>query len=139
MVDVYELFAAGLRIQTVVIVLFVFTLAAFLFWGRAQFGVLFKSWKIAAGSVFLGLLTLTGLIAINWQHAFVVFHEIFFNNDYWLLDGRVDLLINIVPYPFFVATSIFIGGFFAVGLLAVFAFSVVAGRLWSGVKVGGLR
>jgi len=125
MEDVYDLFAVGLMIQSFVIGLFLATLGAFLLWGRERLWVLFQSWKIAAASVFLGLATLVAVIAINWHHAFVVFHEIFFNNDYWILDPRVDLLINIVPYPFFITISAFIGGFFAVGLVAMF----VAGRL----------
>ena len=52
---------------------------------------------------------LVGLIAINFNHAFNIFHHIFFNNDYWILDPRVDLLINMVPLSFFVHISIFIG------------------------------
>jgi len=50
-----------------------------------------------------------GLIAINFERAFDIFHYIFFNNDYWILDPRVDLLINMVPIYFFIHISIFIG------------------------------
>ncbi|MCL2843497.1 MAG: TIGR01906 family membrane protein [Oscillospiraceae bacterium] len=128
MVDVYDLFAVGLIIQNFVIGLFLATLGAFLLWGKERLWMLFKSWKIAAASVFLGLATLVTVIAINWHHAFVVFHEIFFDNDYWILDARVDLLINIVPYPFFITISVFIGGFFAVGLVAMFVGALLAQR-----------
>ena len=123
MVDVYDLFAVGLRIQNVLIVLFLLTLGLFLFRGRAQIRTLYRSWQIGTAAVFLGLATLAAVIAVNWHHAFIVFHEIFFDNDYWILDPRVDLLINIVPYDFFIAASIFIGGFFAAGLGVLFAFS----------------
>ncbi|MCL2286617.1 MAG: TIGR01906 family membrane protein [Firmicutes bacterium] len=51
---------------------------------------------------------LVGLIAINFERAFDIFHVIFFNNDYWILDPRVDLLINMVPIYFFIHISIFI-------------------------------
>jgi len=37
----------------------------------------------------------------------------------------VDLLINIVPYNFFITISIFIGGFFAAGLVAMCAISTI--------------
>jgi len=119
MVDVYELFAVGLVIQNVLIVLFLATLALFLFKGRAHLNYLLRSWQILSAAKLLALLTLVIVIAINWHHAFVVFHEIFFNNDYWILDARVDLLINIVPYPFFITISAFIGGFFALGLIVL--------------------
>jgi len=141
MIDVYELFAIGLMVQNVLIVLFLLTLGLFLLKGRnhpALTGTppkegnglryLYRSWQIGTAAVFLGLASLVALIAVNWHHAFVVFHEIFFDNDYWILDARVDLLINIVPYPFFIATSVFIGGFFALGLALLFVISTVL--LW---------
>jgi len=126
MADVYDLFAAGLILRNVLIVLFFLTLGLFLVKGRAWVPILFRSWQIGALAVFLSLGTLVGLIAINWHHAFVVFHEIFFDNDYWILDTNVDLLVNIVPYPFFIAASIFIGVFFAAGLGLWFLGSTLA-------------
>ena len=130
--DVYDLFAVGLMIQNFVIGLFLASLGAFLLWGRDRLRTLFRSWKIAAASVFFGLATLVAIIAINWHHAFVVFHEIFFDNDYWILDARVDLLVNIVPYPFFITTSVFIGVFFAVGLVVMFIGALLVQRRMRG-------
>ena len=125
MVDVYDLFAVGLLIQYLLIALFLLTATVFVLWGRDRLPLLFKSWKIGALSVFLALLLLVIVIAVNWHHAFVVFHEIFFDNDYWILDSRVDLLINIVPYAFFITISIFIGGFFLSGLVLLFVVSSI--------------
>ena len=34
-----------------------------------------------------------------------MFHHIFFNNDLWMLNPDTDLLINIVPEPFFMDTA----------------------------------
>jgi len=128
MVDVYDLFAVGLMVQNVLIALFILTLGLFIFRGRAWVRYLFKSWQIGAAAVGLSLLTLVVVIAVNWHHAFVVFHEIFFDNDYWILDARVDLLINIVPYAFFITISVFIGGFFAAGLVGLFVGATLAMR-----------
>ena len=50
-----------------------------------------------------------GLIALNFDRAFDIFHHLFFDNDHWILDPRVDLLINMVPQSFFVHIAIFIG------------------------------
>ena len=63
--------------------------------------------EIMAGFLILSLIMI-GIIAIDWYRAFEVFHLIFFDNDYWILDPRVDLLINMVPYAFFIHISIFI-------------------------------
>jgi len=128
MVDVYDLFVAGLLIRDVLVVLLVLTSAAFLIWGRTHVKSLAKAWQIGSAGVVLTLGTLVAVIAINWHHAFVVFHEIFFDNDYWILDARVDLLVNIVPYPFFITISVFIGVFFAVGLALLFAASTILRR-----------
>ncbi|MCL2563249.1 MAG: TIGR01906 family membrane protein [Oscillospiraceae bacterium] len=120
MEDVQDLFVVGLVVQNVLVVLFLLTLGLFIFRGREWVRYLFKSWQIGAAAVFLSLATLIALIAINWHHAFVIFHEIFFDNDYWILDARVDLLVNIVPYEFFIAISVLIGSFFALGLGVLF-------------------
>ena len=37
------------------------------------------------------------LISMNWDQAFVTFHHIFFNNDYWIFDAATDPVITILP------------------------------------------
>ena len=66
-----------------------------------------------------------GLIAINFERAFDIFHYIFFNNDYWILDPRVDLLINMVPIDFFIHISIFIGLLLLFASVAVIVISTI--------------
>lgn len=63
--------------------------------------------EVLAGFLILSLVVI-GIIAIDFDRAFVIFHHIFFDNDYWILDPRVDLLINMVPIYFFIDISIFI-------------------------------
>ncbi|GHU50434.1 hypothetical protein AGMMS49975_01460 [Clostridia bacterium] len=53
-----------------------------------------------------------GLMALNFEGAFTAFHKIFFNNDLWILDPNVDLLINIVPFQFFTDMALRIGSAF---------------------------
>ena len=64
--------------------------------------------EIMAGFLGLGLI-LVGLVALDFDRAFEIFHLILFNNDYWLLNPQHHLLINIVPIEFFVSIAIFIG------------------------------
>lgn len=72
--------------------------------------------KTACSSLAKGLLTGTGLflvlcaglgimIASDFTSAFITFHHIFFDNDLWILDSSVDMLINIVPEGFFFDTA----------------------------------
>jgi len=63
--------------------------------------------EIMAGFLILAAIAI-GVIAIDFDRSFEIFHLIFFNNDYWILDPRVDLLINMVPLSFFIHISIFI-------------------------------
>ena len=125
MIDVQDLFAAGNILINISIAFLVITLAMFAIFGRDKLRHLFKGWQIMSAAALLALVLLIIAIGINWHHAFVVFHEIFFNNDYWILNPRVDLLINIVPYNFFITLSIVIGGFFAGGLAAIFTASTL--------------
>ena len=124
MVDVYDLFAVGFILQYVTIGLLLFTSALFFFMPRNR-QHLFKAWQITAALIFSLFGVLVASIAANWDHAFIVFHEIFFDNNYWQLNPRVDLLVNIVPHEFFFTLSIFIGVFFAAGLALLFLISTL--------------
>lgn len=77
---------------------------------------------ICAGTLlfFAILAVLAAIISSNFSKYFIVFHHIFFNNDLWMLDPQVDLLINIVPEPFFMDTAARIGITYGISVLAVF-------------------
>ncbi len=46
-------------------------------------------------------LTLGIAAAVSWQKVFVLFHELVFQNDYWIFDPVTDPVINILPDEFF--------------------------------------
>ena len=125
MVDVYELFAAGNIIVYTAAIIFALTSLLFVLAKRRRLRTLFRCWRWTAVAVLGFAMLLVAAIAINWHQAFVIFHEILFDNDYWILDARVDLLVNIVPYRFFITLSIVIGGFFLLGLGIIFTASAI--------------
>lgn len=57
------------------------------------------------------------LIAIttNFSKAFVIFHKIFFNNDYWIFDEKTDPIIKVLPEDVFKLYAIII-----VALIVIF-------------------
>ena len=119
--DVQVLFRWGLGIYNVLLALFILSLGVYLYLGRklkekAYIHKLLLTWRRASAAFGLAIVILAAFIALNWHRAFIIFHEIFFNNDDWILDPRVDLLINIVPYDFFITVTMFIGGALAFGL-----------------------
>lgn len=70
---------------------------------------------------FVILAVLAGIISTDFNKYFIIFHHIFFNNDLWMLDPNTDLLINIVPEPFFMDTASRIAITYAISVIAVFA------------------
>lgn len=107
MEDVKALFLSAIRIRRVSIGVIMVCCALFLknkrmdkFFRWIRLGILLTiGWGIV----------LAGVISINFFQAFQVFHKIFFRNQLWILDPKTDILINIVPQPFFVDTAIRIG------------------------------
>ena len=126
MEDVQVLFLGGLSLRRWASAVLAAALALLAFVCRKDM------WKTLAGSfqATLGVLAvcilLLGIaVARDFNAVFTKFHEIFFDNDLWILDPATDLLINIVPEPFFVDTALYIGLIFAVALLGVLMASTV--------------
>ncbi len=46
------------------------------------------------------------LAAVSWERLFIGFHQLVFNNDYWLFDPATDPVINILPDAFFLHCGI---------------------------------
>ncbi|MBQ3107078.1 MAG: TIGR01906 family membrane protein [Firmicutes bacterium] len=87
--------------------------------GRA--GKLPKGTLLVSGVVTLALpAAVFAAIAIDFDSAFVLFHEIFFSNDYWMFNPREDQILNILPAEFFLHCGIFIAAFWV--LAAAFQF-----------------
>lgn len=49
------------------------------------------------------------LVSTNFNKYFTIFHEIFFSNDLWILNPRTDLMIQMLPEPFFSTIGLRIG------------------------------
>ena len=50
------------------------------------------------------------LVALFWDKVFVIFHKLFFNNDYWIFDYRTDPIILLLPDEFFMHCALMIFG-----------------------------
>lgn len=76
-----------------------------------------KEYLLYTGILTLFLPTVLGaFIALNWEKVFLTFHEIAFDNDYWIFDPYEDQIIRILPSEFFmhcavmIVSIVFIGG-----------------------------
>ena len=59
----------------------------------------------------VGIPTVLGfLVALDFEKAFVIFHQIVFRNDYWIFDYTTDPVISILPESFFMHCFMMIVG-----------------------------
>lgn len=120
MVDVRELFMKGYRLRSILIVASVFLLVILYMLAKKDM----IRWLSKAYMVMLALLLLSGgvllwLINRDFTPYWNYFHYIFFDNDLWLLDPQVDVLIQMVPEQFFFDMVVRIMTHFVLGMLAV--------------------
>lgn len=64
------------------------------------------------------LIVIIGLVgsfmAINFDGAFTLMHQLIFRNNYWLIDPRIDPIIYIFPETFFLELGVILLGMIAV-------------------------
>jgi len=98
MEDVRALFDKGYKIKN--ILLFTALVLAVILKNIYKNKILKLLFK--GGIIFSGILIVVGLIIIfNFNKAFIIFHEILFSNDLWILNPEEDLLIQMLPSNFF--------------------------------------
>ena len=117
MVDVYGLFDLASKVMTATLTIGALILLASMFF--KAFRPLLKLTAI----YIIGLLVLTGLFALlvssDFNKYFIKFHELFFDNDLWLLDPRTDLMIQMLPENFFSTMAFNIAKTFAMILIGI--------------------
>lgn len=105
MEDVRGLFLAAIALRRICAAVCVLCVLI-LIWRKAPLAVLLPKMLCTGALLFLALAApLTAIISTDFTKYFVIFHQIFFDNDLWILDPATDLLINIVPEPFFMDTA----------------------------------
>ena len=78
---------------------------------------------LAALAAFAVFLIIVGMN--NFTFLFTKFHHVFFDNDLWILDPRVDNLVNVMQEAVFADAAITIGSIWACVSLALAAVSAV--------------
>ncbi len=76
-------------------------------------------------------------MAINWDKAFVVFHEIAFDNDFWIFDATTDPVITILPDTFFLHCAAMILGLVVAG--SVLCLVLYARSAKKRLQAGGVK
>lgn len=129
MADVKNLFLGGLFLRRCCLVLMAICLGLLIRWKVDLKECLTRSWFQAVSVFFLILLVLGFLISRDFTAVFTKFHELFFNNDLWLLDPETDYMIRILPEGFFLDMTLRIGKIFGAALLVVSAICGLARKI----------
>ena len=58
-------------------------------------------------------------MAMNFDRAFVLFHQLLFDNDYWIFDPARDPIIHYLPESFFLSMGAVILGLWTLGIVLV--------------------
>lgn len=84
---------------------------------------------VSAVSIFIVFALLIGIIAIDFDSAFTVFHHVFFpGKDNWLFDPRYDQILNILPQDFFMNCAILISSSIILISVGIIVFQLIIRR-----------
>ncbi len=133
--DVKELLHAVYRVQEgTLLYLFTFSMVGFLILGSEFAGSMRK--LFFRGTVFIyvaiGVTGLGSLVGFNLL--FRWFHEISFNNDFWMLDPSTSFLVRLFPQGFWLESTLLIGMAMLVESAGIVALIALAGwwQRWRG-------
>ncbi|MGE5633018.1 MAG: TIGR01906 family membrane protein [Caulobacteraceae bacterium] len=121
MVDVKNLFVNGRYIRNFAFAYIVLFLI-YLYYRKpfnesnrklARYGIIISAVGI------IPVIILVILMSLDFYRYFTIFHEIFFNNDLWLLDPAVDRLVNIFPEEFFTDMAFRIAYYYIAEMAAI--------------------
>jgi len=134
MVDVRNLILGGFLIRNYAAAFIAISLIMLAFL-RGKF---LKAVAWAVKRVFIAFLVITGILvtlfALNFDRAFTIFHELFFNNNLWILNPDTDLLVNIVPLGFFMDISRTIAIIFIAFCIVAIVLSFIYDKINPGVR-----
>ena len=125
MVDVKNLFLGGLDLRLGAVTMIVGAMVVLVFSKANWKKLLPQSFLMGVGGFIVLLGIFAGLIAKDFHKYFFLFHEIFFDNDLWLLDPKTDLMIRMLPEGFFFDMVVRISVCFASLLITMLLISTI--------------
>jgi len=125
MEDVKKLFDGGLMIRNIG-ALIALGVIAYGLWRRDQMVLRALIYSVGFFVALMGIFAL--LMTFDFQSLFHRFHEIFFTNDYWILDPDKSALINMVPLAFFMQMTI------RIVILSTATMVIIGIVSWWGIK-----
>lgn len=118
MLDVKDLFQFAAKVRNIALTSIVILLIILYFSSnRKLFRYLAASYLTAAGLLLLLLIIAVPIIQSNFTYYWDQFHYLFFDNDLWILNPETDIMIQMVPEPFFNQAVLRVIFYFGTGAL----------------------
>lgn len=125
MEDVKDLFLIAMQIRMAAIVI-ILSGSVFLYERKQNWKSMLAKYYIASVIALLGIGGALGfLVSRNFSKYFVIFHELFFDNDLWLLDPKTELMIRMLPEGFFADFTLRIGIFVGIAIVVTLIVSIL--------------
>lgn len=102
--DVQDLFDLARIIKFICLIIFLIILLGFIY--KKEYHYLGKTLFYGPFFIYFSLIIIAILASIDFNKYFTYFHHIFFTNDLWLLNPDTDLMIQMLPEPFFSGIAI---------------------------------
>lgn len=126
MADVQNLFLGGLDLRLISLTIVVAAIVLLVFTKGDWKSILPRTFLAGLGG-FSGVTVFFWILcATDFTKYFTLFHEIFFDNDLWILDPRTDLLIRMLPEGFFADMVLRIGLIFVGFLIVLISVSILS-------------
>ncbi|WP_100488737.1 TIGR01906 family membrane protein [Sporolactobacillus pectinivorans] len=79
---------------------------------------------LKTAAIALAFFTIVPLIAftLDFNDSFIIFHKIFFRNNYWIFNAATDPVITILPETFFLHAALLVLGIIILGIIALTVF-----------------
>lgn len=119
MAEVKDIFGIAILIRWISLGVFAVVMSALIFMKAAWMKLVSKWYMSLTGALALATGILAYLMTRNFNKYFVIFHEIFFDNDLWQFNPETDLMIRMLPEGLFADFAARIG-IFAGAAAAVF-------------------
>ncbi len=127
--EVRDLFLGGLALRNVLLVVAIILILVLIF-AKMDWKHIIPWAYYRTLAVFAAIVAVLGIAcAVNFDAAFTVFHQIFFDNSLWIFDPATDYMIRMLPEGFFLDMVIRIGVIFIVMLVVCWAICFVWNRV----------
>ena len=134
MADVKNLFIGGLTIRRNAVIVCALAIGLLVLTKGNLMKVVPRSFFVCTGIFFVATISFGLLLVGNFDKYFTLFHELFFDNDLWLLDPYTDLLIRMLPEGLFYDMVARIGVIFVMTLVILLGVNMVILKLSIGAE-----